>query len=52
MSVIGGMMKTEIPDYRLPPEILDLEIDVIKRMGVEIATDAKINDRMSFGPKE
>ncbi len=44
MSVIGGMMKTEIPDYRLPPEILDLEIDVIKRMGVEIATDSKINN--------
>jgi heterodisulfide reductase subunit A2 len=42
-SVIGGMMKTEIPDYRLPPKILDLELDVIKRMGVDIVTDSRIN---------
>ncbi|MGM0368475.1 MAG: FAD-dependent oxidoreductase, partial [Actinomycetota bacterium] len=38
MDKPGGMLRTEIPDYRLPPEILDREIDVIKRMGVEIKT--------------
>ncbi|MDD5658785.1 MAG: FAD-dependent oxidoreductase, partial [Actinomycetota bacterium] len=44
MDVIGGMLRTEIPDYRLPPEILNLEIDVIKRMGVNIQTGSKIKD--------
>ncbi len=33
------MLRVGIPDYRLPPEILDIEIDVIKRMGVDIKTD-------------
>ncbi len=42
LPVIGGMMRTEIPDYRLPQDILDSEIDVISRMGVEIATGSRI----------
>ncbi|MHB1254188.1 MAG: FAD-dependent oxidoreductase, partial [Candidatus Humimicrobiaceae bacterium] len=44
LDVIGGMLRTEIPDYRLPPDILDLEIDVIKRMGVNIKTNSKIKN--------
>ncbi|HAJ95748.1 MAG TPA: pyridine nucleotide-disulfide oxidoreductase, partial [Actinobacteria bacterium] len=39
LSVTGGMLRVGIPDYRLPQEILDIEIDVIKRMGVDIETD-------------
>ena len=42
MPVAGGMLKLGIPEYRLPSKILDLEIDLIKRMGVEIITNAKI----------
>ncbi len=37
----GGMMRWGIPDYRLPPEILDREINYIQRMGVEIETHVK-----------
>lgn len=44
LDVVGGMLRTEIPDYRLPPDILDLEIDVIKRMGVNIKTNSKIKN--------
>ncbi|MGZ8882552.1 MAG: NAD(P)-binding protein, partial [Nitrososphaeraceae archaeon] len=36
MPVAGGMLKLGIPEYRLPSKILNLEIDLIKRMGVEI----------------
>jgi heterodisulfide reductase subunit A-like polyferredoxin len=36
LPVGGGMLRVGIPDYRLPPAILDKEIDWIKRMGVEI----------------
>jgi heterodisulfide reductase subunit A-like polyferredoxin len=32
----GGMMRVGIPEYRLPRDILAEEIDVIRKMGVEI----------------
>ena len=38
LPVVGGMMAVGIPAYRLPREILNLEIEVIRRMGVEIKT--------------
>jgi formate dehydrogenase beta subunit len=41
-SKAGGMMRVGIPDYRLPPEVLDKEIDTIKEAGVEIKLDTKI----------
>jgi len=41
-SKAGGMMRVGIPDYRLPPEVLDVEIDVIKEAGVEIKLNTKV----------
>ena len=38
----GGMMRTGIPAYRLPPEILAAEIEEIKRAGVEVKTAERI----------
>ncbi|MGD0355615.1 MAG: FAD-dependent oxidoreductase [Dehalococcoidia bacterium] len=38
----GGMMRVGIPAYRLPREILDAEIDEIKKVGVDI----KVNQRI------
>jgi len=38
----GGMAAVGIPDYRLPKDILNHEIDVIKRMGVEIRLNQKV----------
>jgi len=38
----GGMAAVGIPDYRLPADILNHEIDLIKRMGVEIKLNTKI----------
>jgi len=38
----GGMAVAGIPDYRLPEDILNHEIDLIKRMGVEIRLNTKI----------
>lgn len=38
----GGMVTVGIPDYRLPKDILNHEIDLIKRMGVEIRLNQKI----------
>ena len=36
LNVAGGMLRVGIPDYRLPPEVLDKEIRAITRLGVEI----------------
>jgi NADH-quinone oxidoreductase subunit F len=36
LPVVGGMLAVGIPNYRLPPEILEAEIGNIERAGVEI----------------
>jgi NADH-quinone oxidoreductase subunit F len=36
LPVAGGMMAVGIPEYRLPRDILDVEVENIKRAGVEI----------------
>ncbi|MDD4859332.1 MAG: FAD-dependent oxidoreductase [Dehalococcoidales bacterium] len=41
--VAGGMMRVGIPDYRLPPAVLDNEIDIIKEAGVEIKFNTRID---------
>ncbi len=38
----GGMMRVGIPDYRLPPQKLNAEIDVIRKAGVEIKLNTRI----------
>ncbi len=35
LDKLGGMLRVGIPDYRLPPEVLDAEIDAILRLGIE-----------------
>jgi heterodisulfide reductase subunit A-like polyferredoxin len=41
LPVTGGMMAVGIPEYRLPRNILQNEIDIIKKMGVEIKTSVE-----------
>ncbi len=36
---IGGVLKYGIPEFRLPNSIVDVEIDILKKMGVEFITD-------------
>lgn len=38
----GGMLRVGIPDHRLPPDILDLEIEIITNMGVELKTNTPL----------
>ncbi len=38
MDQPGGMLRTGIPDYRLPPEILDQEIGHILSTGIDLKT--------------
>jgi NADPH-dependent glutamate synthase beta subunit-like oxidoreductase/CO/xanthine dehydrogenase FAD-binding subunit len=42
LSAAGGMMRVGIPRYRLPVDILDREIEIIRSTGVNIKTNIKI----------
>ncbi len=44
----GGMLRVGIPEYRLPNDILDYEIDIIKKAGVEIKTNTPISSDLSL----
>jgi formate dehydrogenase beta subunit len=48
LSKAGGMMRVGIPDYRLPPDVLDSEIDIIREAGVEIKLDSKVESMDSL----
>jgi len=39
LPVGGGMLRVGIPDYRLPPSVLEKEIEWIQKLGVEIKYD-------------
>ncbi len=38
----GGMLRVGIPEYRLPREILEAEIEGIKEAGVEVRTNTRV----------
>ncbi|MGM0401397.1 MAG: FAD-dependent oxidoreductase [Chloroflexota bacterium] len=42
LPMAGGMMAVGIPEYRLPRDILQAEIDNIKRAGVEIVLNSEL----------
>ncbi len=44
----GGMLRVGIPDYRLPPEVLDNEINYILRHGIEIKTGVRFGSDLSL----
>ena len=44
----GGMLRVGIPDYRLPKETVQKEIEYIKRLGVEIKTSVEVGKDVSF----
>ena len=44
---LGGMLRYGIPDYRLPPEVLQKDIDYILRTGVEIKTGVCVGTDIS-----
>ena len=43
LPVGGGMLSVAIPDFRLPPEVIQNEIDYIAKRGVEIRYNMPIN---------
>jgi len=48
LPVLGGMLRVGIPDYRLPPDILDREIDYLLRHGIESRTGMRLGEDFSL----
>ncbi|MEG0392585.1 MAG: FAD-dependent oxidoreductase, partial [Anaerovoracaceae bacterium] len=48
MPKAGGMLRYGIPEYRLPKEIVDAEVEVMEAMGVELITNTKIGVDIPF----
>ena len=48
LPVAGGMMAVGIPEYRLPRNILQAEIDAIKELSVDIKLNVEIGKDISF----
>lgn len=48
LPVAGGMMWVGIPEFRLPRDILQAEIDAIKRLGVKFKFNTEIGRDLTF----
>jgi NADPH-dependent glutamate synthase beta subunit-like oxidoreductase len=48
MDLLGGMMVSEIPAFRLPREVLNEEIENIKKLGIEFKTNTKIDEKFNI----
>ena len=45
---IGGVLKYGIPEFRLPNKIVDIEIDVLRQMGVEFISNCIVGKTISY----
>jgi glutamate synthase (NADPH/NADH) small chain len=45
---IGGVLKYGIPEFRLPNSIVDVEIEILRQMGVEFITDCIVGKTLSY----
>jgi len=45
---IGGVLKYGIPEFRLPNEIVDVEIEVLRKSGVKFVKDCIIGKTISY----
>jgi formate dehydrogenase major subunit len=48
MPYMGGMLRYGIPEYRLPKDLLQKEIDAIEEMGVTFHNNMKIGEEISL----
>ena len=48
LSAAGGMLRWGIPEYRLPKDILDHEVELIRRKGVKFVYNCRIGGNITF----
>ena len=49
---VGGVLKYGMPEFRLPNKIVDIEIDNLKKMGVQFLTDCIVGKTISVDDLE
>ena len=48
----GGMLRYALPEYRLPKAVLDREIEIIRRLGVDFVFDTVVGEDLSLNELE
>ncbi|QEK12980.1 oxidoreductase [Crassaminicella thermophila] len=48
LTVVGGMMRVGIPEYRLPRNIIDREYSLLEKIGVEFRLGVEVGKDISF----
>jgi len=48
LDVAGGMLRVGVPQYRLPMEVLDYEIEAIEQAGVDIRLNSPVGPDLTF----
>jgi formate dehydrogenase major subunit len=52
MPHMGGMLRYGIPEYRLPQSVIDRELDVLVRMGIEFRNGVRLGRDVTLGGLE
>ncbi len=45
LGVVGGLLRTGIPDYRLPVEVVEKEVEKLKALGIQFKTHYRIQEK-------
>ena len=48
MPAAGGMLRWGIPEYRLPKDVLDHEIEIIRRKGVRFVFNCRVGENVTI----
>lgn len=48
LSVLGGMLAFAIPAFRLPRLVLQGELDILKKIGIEVKLNTKIGEHLNI----
>jgi NADPH-dependent glutamate synthase beta subunit-like oxidoreductase/coenzyme F420-reducing hydrogenase delta subunit/ferredoxin len=48
LPVLGGMLRVGVPEYRLPKDVLDKEIEAILNLGIEVKTGVRIGEEIKL----
>jgi NADPH-dependent glutamate synthase beta subunit-like oxidoreductase/ferredoxin/coenzyme F420-reducing hydrogenase delta subunit len=48
LPVLGGMLRVGVPEYRLPKDVVDEEIQAIVDLGVEVKTGVRIGEEIKL----
>jgi NADPH-dependent glutamate synthase beta subunit-like oxidoreductase len=48
LEVLGGMLVSEIPPFRLPRDVINKEIDNIKKLGIKFETSISIDEEFTI----